>query len=187
VLPASLTSAGDALASWLPKGTPAPSTTTIHFVPFPRLVLPMPSPLFCSRKTSVQKGFAPVQPALRVQFGEEGTPQAQPDALRLPRSESFPTHAGTDVELLWEITPAGPGLEDPEDVFKNGAVAFERTSPSRTALEFEQQRLDVFPLFIRQQSFSHPQLFTESSQRVQNKITYSEKNFETASNQTRLF
>jgi len=43
---ASFTSAGDAEASWPPRGTPLPSTTTIHFVPLPRLVLPTHSPLF---------------------------------------------------------------------------------------------------------------------------------------------
>jgi len=30
----------------VPRGRPAPSTTTIHFVPLPRLVLPTPQPLF---------------------------------------------------------------------------------------------------------------------------------------------
>jgi hypothetical protein len=29
-----------------PKGTPLQSTTTIHFVPLPRLVFPTPSPPF---------------------------------------------------------------------------------------------------------------------------------------------
>lgn len=36
----SLTSDGDAESRYAPSGVPAPSTSTIHFVPFPRLVLP---------------------------------------------------------------------------------------------------------------------------------------------------
>src|SRR5512143_3027290 len=54
----SLTSAGEAEASVPPIGTPWPSTTTIHFVPLPRLVLPTNSPLFspeqsCRRRRSL--------------------------------------------------------------------------------------------------------------------------------------
>ncbi len=33
---------------WSPRGTPAPSTTTILFVPLPRLVFPTPAPFFAS-------------------------------------------------------------------------------------------------------------------------------------------
>ena len=44
--PASFTSAGDAEAMVPPRGTPWPSTTTIHFEPFPRLVGPTQSPPF---------------------------------------------------------------------------------------------------------------------------------------------
>ena len=42
VVSASRTSAGDAEQRSSPRGTPAPSTTTIHFVPLPRLVFPTP-------------------------------------------------------------------------------------------------------------------------------------------------
>ena len=46
VFSTSLTSAGDAESRWFPKGIPLPSTTTIHFVPLPRLVFPTYWPLF---------------------------------------------------------------------------------------------------------------------------------------------
>src|SRR5581483_6464737 len=54
---ASVTSAGEALSSRTPSGTPSPSASTIHFVPLPRLVLPTASPLFspgqnCRRERS---------------------------------------------------------------------------------------------------------------------------------------
>jgi len=43
---ASLTSAGEAEAMEIPRGKPLPSTTTMHFEPLPRLVLPTLEPLF---------------------------------------------------------------------------------------------------------------------------------------------
>jgi hypothetical protein len=70
VVSANFTSAGEALVRWLPKGTPWPSTTTIHFVPLPRLVLPIPSPLFCRSEAAIQKALLPIQPPLAVQFIE---------------------------------------------------------------------------------------------------------------------
>jgi hypothetical protein len=49
---ASFTSAGEAESSRFPKGTPWPSTTTIHFVPLPRFVFPTQAPLFLQRQSS---------------------------------------------------------------------------------------------------------------------------------------
>src|ERR1700739_2185181 len=46
VASASVTSPGEALSSRTPNGRPPPSTSTIHFVPLPRLVLPTAEPLF---------------------------------------------------------------------------------------------------------------------------------------------
>jgi hypothetical protein len=54
-LSAKLTSAGEALASCAPSGMPWPSTTTIYFVPLPRLVGPTPAPPF-SRSQSCRPG-----------------------------------------------------------------------------------------------------------------------------------
>ena len=46
VASASVTSPGEALSSRTPSGRPSPSTSTIHFVPLPRLVLPTAEPPF---------------------------------------------------------------------------------------------------------------------------------------------
>src|ERR1700679_529558 len=46
VASARVTSPGEALSSRTPSGRPPPSTSTIHFVPLPRLVLPTAEPLF---------------------------------------------------------------------------------------------------------------------------------------------
>ena len=67
----SVTSAGEALSSRTPSGTPSPSASTIHFVPLPRLVLPTARPLFlrgrnCRRERSRPSAachFRPAPPA----------------------------------------------------------------------------------------------------------------------------
>src|SRR6266849_825645 len=52
VVSASRASCGDAEQRCFPKGRPWPSTTTIHFVPLPRLVFPTPAPLFWREQNS---------------------------------------------------------------------------------------------------------------------------------------
>src|ERR1700722_11351401 len=51
VASASVTSPGEALSSRTPSGRPPPSTSTIHFVPLPRLVLPTAEPLFSPERS----------------------------------------------------------------------------------------------------------------------------------------
>ena len=48
----SVVSPGAAEAMQIPKGTPAPSTTTMHFEPLPRRVFPMAEPLFSPARRS---------------------------------------------------------------------------------------------------------------------------------------
>src|SRR5258708_20301554 len=55
VASASVTSPGEALSSRTPSGRPSPSTSTIHFVPLPRLVFPTADPFF-SRERSCRPG-----------------------------------------------------------------------------------------------------------------------------------
>lgn len=55
----SFTSAGEAEVMVLPRGTPSPSTTTIHFEPLPRLVLPTSGPLFLQKQNFRQKILLP--------------------------------------------------------------------------------------------------------------------------------
>jgi hypothetical protein len=84
VLGASLISAGEAKARMPAKGRPLPSTTTIHFVPLPFLVLPTQRPLFCRREAAVNEGFLPVNPAFFVQHGQKLAPHVEPNALVFP-------------------------------------------------------------------------------------------------------
>ena len=63
----SVTSAGVAESKWFPKGIPWPSATTIHFVPFPRLVFPTQSPLFWLGQNFHQQRFLPISTGLVYQ------------------------------------------------------------------------------------------------------------------------
>ena len=64
VLSASVTSAGDALEAEQAKGIPWPSATTIHFVPFSRLVFPTPAPLFLQGRSCRPETLLPNPPGL---------------------------------------------------------------------------------------------------------------------------
>src|SRR5205814_2906687 len=52
---AKVTSPGVADSNLLPRGTPWPSTTTIHFVPLPFLVFPTQAPLFLPERNCHQE------------------------------------------------------------------------------------------------------------------------------------
>ena len=54
-----VTSAGEAEVMVLPRGTPSPSTTTIHFEPLPRLVFPTSRPLFLPTRNYHQQRLLP--------------------------------------------------------------------------------------------------------------------------------
>ena len=103
VLSASVTSAGEALASCVPNGMPWPSTNTIRFVPLPRLVLPTPAPPF-SPIRSCSPGKSHPSPAVR---GGSARPATHPRlaATRL----APPTAANAASRSAHSDTPAaGP-------------------------------------------------------------------------------
>src|SRR5581483_11681333 len=64
VASANVTSAGEALSSRTPNGTPSPSASTIHFVPLPRLVLPTARPLFLRARSCRRGRFHPIAAVL---------------------------------------------------------------------------------------------------------------------------
>src|ERR1700679_84468 len=65
VASASVTSPGEALSSRTPSGRPPPSTSTIHFVPLPRLVLPTADPLFSPERSCRPETSLPTSTDLR--------------------------------------------------------------------------------------------------------------------------
>src|SRR5271169_1888510 len=65
VASASVTSPGEALSSRTPSGRPPPSTSTVHFVPLPRLVLPTAEPLFSPERSYRPRTPPPTSEDLR--------------------------------------------------------------------------------------------------------------------------
>jgi hypothetical protein len=68
----------------LPREVPALSTSTIHFVPFPRFVFPPLGPLFRGDEAAIRKALIPAQLFLVVELGEEGPPEREQHAALFP-------------------------------------------------------------------------------------------------------
>ena len=105
VASASVTSLGEALSSRTPSGIPLPSTSTIHFVPLPRLVLPIAEPPFspvqnCRRERLRPTSAAPLDPRPPVTFAKPpakhlGPPIASVVASRWKEKETLPAGSAT--------------------------------------------------------------------------------------------
>ena len=96
VASASVASPGEALSSRTPSGRPWPSTSTIHFVPLPRLVFPTAEPLFSPERNCRPERSPPTSAALRRR-----APQAAPATRRAIRP-SLPT--ASDDASRWPGT-----------------------------------------------------------------------------------
>src|SRR5690606_2951826 len=106
-----LTSAGEAEVMVLPRGTPSPSTTTIHFEPFPRLVFPTSGPLFLQRQNCHQR-------RLPASSGEPCDPSPSVAlAKRLTRYPRLPRTANGASRC----SATGSGLVDPASARQSGA------------------------------------------------------------------
>jgi hypothetical protein len=94
----SCTAAGDAASKRFPRGTPWPSTTTIHFVPLPRLVFPTHAPLF-SRGQNCHRRRLPTQPVGRAhRVGPGKRPRIAARYRALPSPASVATRcSGRDI------------------------------------------------------------------------------------------
>jgi hypothetical protein len=60
------------------NGRPAPSTKSISFVPLPRFVGPIRSPLFCRGERTIGESFLPIYFALAIQLVDESAPRLVP-------------------------------------------------------------------------------------------------------------
>jgi hypothetical protein len=98
VVSASRTSDGDAEQRWSPKGIPRPSTTTIHFVPLPRLVFPTSAPLFSpgrncrpgTTRSSSTVGVSSTRSGTRARCSTRRPARPSPAASRLKGADIFP-------------------------------------------------------------------------------------------------
>src|SRR5579863_3405017 len=151
VASARLTSLGEALSSRTPIGRPLPSTSTIHFVPLPRLVCRLRSPFFRRGEAAVKEGLVPLEQTSLIQRSQQRAPCMQPDALLLPLLQSPPARGGRR-KLVGQKSPRRPSLQNPEDTFQAGSIR-RRRSPSLIPppLRLGKQRLNQLPLLISQQ------------------------------------
>ena len=153
VASASVTSAGEALSSRTPNGTPSPSPSTIHFVPLPRLVLPTASPPFspgrsCRPETSSSHFSRPS--ASRAP--SKARQASEPDAFVLPLLQPPPagrTARDTRREEIATPLQSAESTECPQNRPDSMPTAVPGC-PS-CAVGFREQRLDQLPLLIGQQ------------------------------------
>ena len=82
----SFTSAGVAEVTVLPRGTPSPSTTTIHFEPLPRLVFSTSGPLFLPKQSCRRQRPLPISEVTACPVAEETASRPSPRRHALPNT-----------------------------------------------------------------------------------------------------
>jgi len=112
VVSASETSAGEALASCAPKGMPWPSTSTIHFVPFPRLVFPTASPPFWQPRSCRPGRSRPTATAGGGSTRPAAAARLRSRCPRLPTVAVCASRSGR-WDTAWEDLATGPLFSAP--------------------------------------------------------------------------
>src|ERR1700694_2213441 len=118
--------------------------------PRPAWFFRLRSPFFRGSKTAVQKRFAPLQLLALVQLAQKRPPDVQPNAPLLPVSQPPPAGRGMR-EFLWQVLPASPAAQNPQNPFQHATVL----NPGTTALalfgRLGEQGRDLLPLRFGQQ------------------------------------
>src|ERR1700681_4019973 len=136
---------------WSLRGTPRPSTTTIHFVPLPRLVFPTPQPLFSREQNSRPKTIRSTSTAGARSTRSETSARC---STKRPAPPSLAAAASRSKDA--GISPAGPAserrsAESTESLPQHTAVL----NPGTTALalfgRLGEQGRDLLPLRFSQQ------------------------------------
>src|ERR1700686_3550116 len=125
---------------------PPPSTSS----PCPAWFFRLRSPFFRRSETPVQKRLAPLQLLALVQLAQKRPPDVQPNAPLLPVSQPPPAGRGMR-EFLWQVLPASPAEQNPQNPFQHATVL----NPGTTALalfgRLGEQGRDLLPLRFGQQ------------------------------------
>src|SRR5579863_7867461 len=120
---------------------PPPSTSS----PCPAWFFRLRSPFFRRSETAIQKRFAPLQLLALVQLAQKRSPDVQPNAPLFPVPQSPP--AGRRMrEFLWQVLPASPAPQNPQNPFQHTAVLDPRTTALVLLGRLGKQRSDLFPL-----------------------------------------
>src|SRR5271169_3294239 len=125
---------------------PPPSTSS----PCPAWFFRLRSPFFRRSKTPVQKRFAPLQLLALVQLAQKRPPDVQPNAPLLPVSQPPPTRRRMR-EFLWQVLPASPAPQNPQNPFQHTAVRNPGTTAFALFGRLGEQGRDLLPLRFGQQ------------------------------------
>ena len=111
-----------------PSGRPPPSTSTIHFVPLPRLVLPTASPPFWLGRSCHPETSRPTSASLRRPM--RPTERATHPATRLrPATASAAASRSPARDIRREEIATPPRLQNPQNALKTSPIRCPRPSP----------------------------------------------------------
>lgn len=102
----SFTSAGEAEVTMLPRGTPSPSTTTIHFEPLPRLVFPTSGPLFLPKQSCHRQRPLPISAVTVYPVVVEIASRHSPKHLALPNTATVASRCWARDTLTASLSSA---------------------------------------------------------------------------------
>src|SRR2546425_6241838 len=122
---------------------------------FPYTTLFRSSPFFRRGEAPVQKALAPLQLLVFIQLRQKRSPDAQPDALLLPVAQPPPARRRR-WKLAGQVLPASPAAQNPQDAFQHPAVRRRGPTPAPMSSPSREQRLDLLPLRVGQQSAGPP-------------------------------
>src|SRR5258708_10016095 len=142
-------------SSRTPSGRPSPSTSTIHFVPLPRLVLPTAEPLFSLERSCRPGTSLPTSADLRHRAHPVASPGVEPHILLFPLLQPPPAGRRRRV-LVGQEPPRRARLQHPQNALQTGPARRPRPASLVPApLRLRQPRLDQLPLRIPRQLHPH--------------------------------
>ena len=134
-----------------PIGIPWPSTTTMHFVPFPRRVFPTAQPPFSpAQRSRPEMASSEVEQQFRHPTGPAtlATPAATPPALPTAADDASRCSHG-DIRLAGRATVREHA--EPRESFETAAIRCRRSAPSIfPSLRCREQMLNLLPLLVGQ-------------------------------------
>src|SRR4051794_6640258 len=95
-----------------------------------------------------------IDEALVVQFIQQRGDYANPSAICAPGVEAVPDGLPRPV-TFGQVTPGGPGMQDPQDTADDGAVVPGRSPRLAVVRRVGEQRRDPLPLPVRQFVATH--------------------------------
>ncbi len=120
-----------------------PSTTTMHFVPFPLLVSRPLDPLFLPEEAPIdERFFIPIKHSPWRPFRKKGPPHVLENFGLVPFFQATPARGGVWI-LVREVLPPGSCPEYPQDSLKDQAVIGPGAPSFRSSRRLGNERLNL--------------------------------------------